>query len=149
MHFKQCLAASLPILVSLSSASPVAPGSSRNATKIAKVADSTPRLILYHQTHRNKMKKDRHVSLLPLLNNTRLTHLYVGCYHFAEPGFTRLNDFESDHDHFQKLWREVAAFREKRPDVKFMAMLGGAAGGFFKRLTVNNLQEVRQVDGRY
>src|ERR1700712_4496852 len=104
MHFQQYIVASLPILLSLSSASPTALWPFQNLTQIAKIADATPRLILYHQTHRNKLKNDKHVSLLPILNNARLTHLYVGCYHFAERGLTRLNDFESDHDYFHKLW---------------------------------------------
>jgi hypothetical protein len=160
MHIHPYLTAGLSTLLYFSLASPatiksslIAPPHADSAVRedVIQIISPTvtkPRLILYHQTHRDKNREDGHISLLPLLRSGRLTHLYIGCYHFSEPGLTRLNDFESENTYFSKLWLEMGQFRKKRPDVKFMAMLGGAAGGFFKKLTVKNLQEVSRPESK-
>jgi hypothetical protein len=160
MHFHQYLAVTLPALSSFAFAIPAKIDSSpakipradltlkTTATNNTRPIINRPRLILYHQTHRDKRRNERHVSLLPLLKNSRLTHIYVGCYHFSKPGFTLLNDYESENMYFKSLWHEMSIFRQKRPDIRFMAMLGGAAGGFFKKLTTDNLQEVIRLSSK-
>ncbi|EON68128.1 hypothetical protein W97_07276 [Coniosporium apollinis CBS 100218] len=93
---------------------------------------STPRLILYAQTHHTPSGTP--ISLLPLLTNpTGVTHVIVAAIHLNEgPGNITLNDHHPDDKRFDQLWAEVRWLQGA--GVKVMGMLGGAARGSFERL---------------
>ncbi|KAJ9667409.1 hypothetical protein H2201_002610 [Coniosporium apollinis] len=93
---------------------------------------STPRLILYAQTHHTPSGTP--ISLLPLLTNpTGVTHVIIAAVHLNEgPGNITLNDHHPDDKRFDQLWAEVRWLQGA--GVKVMGMLGGAAKGSFERL---------------
>lgn len=91
-----------------------------------------PRLIVYVQTFQSPDGKP--LSLLPLLEHeTGITHVILASVHLHEtPGEIRLNDNYFGEPVWDTVWEEVKVLQEN--GVKVMLMLGGAAGGTFRRL---------------
>ncbi len=96
-------------------------------------ATSTPRIILYAQTHHTPAGAT--ISLLPLVTkHTGITHVIVAAFHVNDrPGDITLNDDPPTASKFDTLWAEVAWLRGA--GVKVLGMLGGAAKGSFERLS--------------
>lgn len=96
---------------------------------------STPRLVLYCQTHHRDHEGNEAVSLLPLItNNTGVTHVIIAAIHLNDgPGNITLNDHSPDHARFTQLWAETQWL--KGSGVRVMGMLGGAAQGSFQKLS--------------
>lgn len=95
---------------------------------------STPRLVLYQQTHHEtKHGKEQSVSLLPLLH-TGISHVIVSAIHLnapaAAPIHITLNDHVDTDPRFDVLWTETRQLQEA--GIKVMGMLGGAAQGSYK-----------------
>ena len=97
-----------------------------------------PRLILYQQTHHDEHNKP--VSLLPLVNISQVTHVYIAAFHIHGPGVIRLNDHPVYHKRFDLLWSEIPILRHN--GIKVMAMLGGAAVGSYRGFSRKNLKKV-------
>src|SRR2546423_8120065 len=91
------------------------------------LTNSTPRLMLYAQTHHRPNGEP--VSLLPLITNqTGVTHVIIAAVHINQrPENITLNDHRPDHPRFHGLWSEVAWLQGA--GIKVMMMLGGAAKG--------------------
>lgn len=92
-----------------------------------------PRLVIYAQTFTTKDNKP--ISLLPLITHkTKVTHVILASLHLHEkPGTIRLNDAPLEDSIYDELWEEVRILQAN--GVKVMTLLGGAAGGSWKRLT--------------
>ncbi|MCJ1393322.1 hypothetical protein MMC18_006194 [Xylographa bjoerkii] len=103
---------------------------------------TTPRLIIYHQTHHTPSSTP--ISLLPLLTQPqpRPTHIILAAIHLNAPrllqsSFTpipplHLNDHPPSHPRFSTLWAEVALLQAA--GMSILGMLGGAARGTFALL---------------
>jgi hypothetical protein len=90
------------------------------------------RLVMYVQTF--KTPQNERLSLLPhLLHHTRVTHVILASLHLHEqPGQIRLNDDRLDSPVWDDMWSEVKILQKH--GIKVMGLLGGAAGGTYKRL---------------
>lgn len=97
------------------------------------VSNSSPRLIVYAQTHHNSSGEP--YSLLPLITqNTGVTHIILAALHLNDgPGNITLNDHHPDDSRFANLWGEVRWLQGA--GVKVMIMVGGAAKGSWERLS--------------
>ena len=107
-----------------------------NALGIAKTIQDTtfaPRLIIYAQTFTTQDNKP--ISLLPLVTHkTKVTHVILASLHLHEtPGEIRLNDAPLNAIVHNRLWGEVETLQAN--GIKVMALLGGAGGGSWKRLS--------------
>ncbi|KAH6677708.1 glycoside hydrolase superfamily [Halenospora varia] len=91
-----------------------------------------PKLVVYVQTFTTPTKE--RLSLLPLLHyETKVTHIILASMHLhEEPGQIRLNDDPLDSSVWDTIWKEVNILQKN--GIKVMALLGGAAGGTYKRL---------------
>lgn len=94
------------------------------------------RLIMYVQTFSDTAGQP--LSLLPLLEqNTRVTHVILGALHLhEEPGKIMLNNDYLDSTLYEPIWKEVRILQSH--GIKVMALLGGAAGGSYHRLSGND-----------
>ena len=92
-----------------------------------------PRLVMYVQTF--KTPEQQPVSLLPLIEHgTRVTHIILASMHLHDqPGVIRLNDEPLESHIYDTLWEETRKLQQN--GVKIMALLGGAAGGTYGRLS--------------
>ncbi|CAG8975954.1 hypothetical protein HYALB_00007085, partial [Hymenoscyphus albidus] len=90
------------------------------------------RLVMYVQTFQTPSKEP--LSLLPLLEHeTKVTHVILASLHLHDvPGEIRLNDHKLSDPHWNQLWLEKTVLQHN--GIKVMALLGGAAGGTYKRL---------------
>jgi hypothetical protein len=97
---------------------------------------STPRVVVYHQTHHTR--EDVPISILPLLTqNTGVTHIIIAAIHLNDPpGNITLNDHPPSHPRFQTLWAEVSVLRAT--GIPVLGLLGGAAKGSFTRLDLDD-----------
>jgi hypothetical protein len=100
-------------------------------------ADSS-RLVMYVQTFKTPDKE--RLSLLPLIEkHTQVTHIILASLHLHDvPGEIRLNDDRLESPIWDDLWHEVWLLRQN--GIKVMALLGGAAGGTYKRLNGTDAQ---------
>ena len=96
------------------------------------------KLVMYVQTFKTPEKEP--LSLLPLLEeHTQVTHVILASLHLHEvPGEIRLNDDRLESPIWDNLWHEVWMLRQN--GIKVMALLGGAAGGTYKRLNGSDAQ---------
>lgn len=87
---------------------------------------------MYVQTFQTPSKET--LSLLPLLEReTKVTHIILASLHLHDvPGEIRLNDHKLSDPYWSQLWREKTVLQHR--GIKVMALLGGAAGGTYKRL---------------
>ena len=107
-----------------------------NILGIARPSQDTslaPRLIAYAQTFTTQDHKL--ITLIPLITHkTKVTHVILGSLHLHEtPGEIRLNDAPLNAIVHDALWEQVETLQEN--GVKVMALLGGAGGGSWKRLS--------------
>ena len=107
-----------------------------NLQETAKTNERTtlvPRLVMYAQTFTTQSHKP--ISLLPLLTHeTKVTHVILASLHLHEtPGEIRLNDAPLNAIVHDTLWEEVETLHAN--GIKVMALLGGAGGGSWKRLS--------------
>jgi hypothetical protein len=98
-------------------------------------ARAQPRVVCYHQTHRDP--DGAHISVLPLLTEASdvigITHLILAAIHINhDPELITLNDDPPDDPRNAPLWEEVQTFQDV--GVRVLGMLGGAAQGSFARL---------------
>jgi hypothetical protein len=102
--------------------------------------DSTEpsRLVMYVQTFKTPDKEP--LSLLPLIEkHTQVTHIILASLHLHDvPGEIRLNDDRLESPIWDNLWHEVWLLRQN--GIKVMGLLGGAAGGTYKRLNGTDAQ---------
>jgi hypothetical protein len=125
MHFSTLLSTSLLVCLTVGSIIP---------SRIdARDRADLPRLILYAQTHRDFNDNDKPVSLLPLLGNPSITHVYIAAFHINSPDTLVLNEHHLEEFKFHQLWDEKAQLQKN--GIKVMAMLGGAAKGTYQRLS--------------
>jgi hypothetical protein len=98
----------------------------------------TSRLVMYVQTFKTPDKQQ--LSLLPLIEkHTQVTHIILASLHLHDvPGEIRLNDDRLESPIWDDLWHEVWLLRQN--GIKVMALLGGAAGGTYKRLNGTDAQ---------
>lgn len=87
---------------------------------------------MYVQTFQTPSKEP--LSLLPLLEReTKVTHIILASLHLHDvPGEIRLNDHKLSDPYWSQLWLEKMVLQHR--GIKVMALLGGAAGGTYKRL---------------
>jgi hypothetical protein len=93
---------------------------------------------MYVQTFKTPNKEP--LSLLPLIEkHTKVTHIILASLHLHDvPGEIRLNDDRLESPVWDDLWHETWLLRQN--GVKVMALLGGAAGGTYKRLNGTDAQ---------
>jgi len=93
----------------------------------------TPRLIVYAQTFTTQDHKP--ISLLPIITHkTKVTHVILASLHLHEtPGEIRLNDAPLNAIVHDSLWEDIEQLQVN--GIKVMALLGGAGGGSWKRLS--------------
>ncbi|KAI4237869.1 MAG: hypothetical protein LQ349_001532 [Xanthoria aureola] len=102
---------------------------------IASQDTSTPRVVIYHQTHYTR--DGQYISLLPLLTEAtdvvNVSHLILAAIHLnSPPGNIHLNERPPADDLFIPLWEELRILQDV--GVKVLGMLGGAAKGSYQRL---------------
>jgi hypothetical protein len=102
------------------------------------------RLVMYVQTF--KTPDHEPLSLLPLIEkHTKVTHIILASLHLHDvPGEIRLNDDRLESPIWDDLWHEVWLLRQN--GIKVMALLGGAAGGTYKRLNGTDAQVSLQIN---
>lgn len=97
----------------------------------ARHTESTPRLVEYVQTFHTEDSENRHLSLLPLLDEkTGITHVIFAALHINGPdGNITLNDNNPNSTYYDKTWKEAATLQHH--GIKVMIMMGGAAQGSY------------------
>lgn len=88
------------------------------------------------------------LSLLSILEQkTRVTHVIIGSIHLhEEPGKIMLNNDPLDSLIYDEIWREMKILQEH--GIKVMALLGGAAGGTYQRLSGSD-ERVRSISSHF
>ena len=96
-------------------------------------SSSSSRLVMYVQTLTTASNEP--LSLLPLLEHqTKITHIILGSLHLhEEPGIIMLNNDPLDSHMYRQVWAEVKILQKH--GVKVLALLGGAAGSTYERLS--------------
>ena len=110
------------------------------ATCDAQAADH--RVVVYYQTTHFNGSETNNVSLLPLVQESEVavTHVLIGAIHVTseEAGWIRLNDYTPDNEIFDHVWSDAAELQSR--GVTVMAMVGGAAGDSWERLSGDSFE---------